>query len=316
MPVLKHLKFVLIIFSSFLFIFLFVVKTSKASPATHVVISEVQIGGATTLDEFVELYNPTSNSIDLTGWRLQKKSPTGTTASSLVASMSGILQPHSYFLIAHPSYTGTTTPDLFYSGATPASIASDNTVIVYSDAGTTIVDKVGMGTAVNFETADTVVPPAGSSIERVNNDDTDNNSVDFSLKQVPNPQNSSFVEQTPTPNPTATATEIPTPTPTATPIQETPTPTPSATAVATETPVATGTPVPTETPTENPSPTPTIEPSPTATPIFSPSPSPTVLPTPKPKHEEHENKFEHFRHSFQEFVHKCFRYFTRRHNDN
>ncbi len=277
MSIFKSLKLVIV---SLLFlpgIFL-LTKTSTAAAANHIVISEIQIGGLTTTDEFVELYNPTNNSIDLTGWRLQKKSSSGATVVNLVASMSGIISAHGHFLVTHPNYTGTTTSDLLYSGTTPNSIASDNTVVLYSDAGTTVVDKVGMGTAVDFEGAATIVPETSKSIERVIlEQDTNNNLNDFVLRSIPNPQNTSFVESTPTPTASTTPTPTPTPTleptPTETPVPtETPTPTPSPTIVPTESP--TPTPIETTTPT----PTPTNNPTPTN----SPAPSPTFSPTPTP----------------------------------
>ena len=46
------------------------------SAAAHIVISEVQVGGTNANDEFVELYNPTSVTIDLSGFRLVRKNAT------------------------------------------------------------------------------------------------------------------------------------------------------------------------------------------------------------------------------------------------
>ncbi len=220
------------------------------SATNHVVISEIQIGGTTATDEFVELYNPTNAPVDLTGWRLQKKSSTGTTVSNLVSVMSGVIPAHGYFLIGHPGYVGSVALDLVYSGTTPASLAADNTVILYSDAGTTVVDKVGYGAATQFEGVVFPTNPApNSSIERMG-DDTDNNSVDFQLRAVSDSQNS----LSPTPTASPTPTEVPTDTP-----------------LPTETPTAT----PTATPTTSP----TFAPTPTETPVSSPTTSPTPTPT-------------------------------------
>jgi hypothetical protein len=224
----------------------------------HVVVSEVQVGGITADDEFVELYNPTASDIPLVGWRLSVKSSAGTSTSNLLTTFPNTtIKSHGYFLIAPPEYDAPASKDANYS--TSAHIGANNTVVLYSDAGSTIVDMVGMGTAAIKETANAPLPVNNSSIERVSNLDTDNNASDFQIKEIPDPQNSSFVDETPTPTPT----EIPAATPTPM-LEATPTPTP------TETP----TPTPTEEPTASPTPTdePTIEPTPTN------YPSPTHVP--------------------------------------
>lgn len=218
---------------------------------THVVISEVQIAGTTATDEFVELFNPTEASISLAGWRLTKKTSTGT-ESTLLSSMSGTIEAGGYYLVAHEDYDGG-TKDAQYS--TSASIAADNTVVLYSDSGSTVVDKVGMGSATDYEEAATVVPASDQSIMRTG-DDTDNNASDFALNITPDPQNAAT--PTPTMSPTATPTSSPAPT-------------------ATVSPTPTASPTPSETP--SPTPTSTASPTPTASPTETPEP--TVSPTPR-----------------------------------
>ena len=62
------------IFLAFLLFFelslLFRATNVFSATASHVVISEIQIAGGNSNDEFVELYNPTNASVNLTGWRL------------------------------------------------------------------------------------------------------------------------------------------------------------------------------------------------------------------------------------------------------
>src|SRR3989344_462059 len=112
-------------------------KNASAAIAIHVVISEVQIAGANgTDDEFVELYNPTDSSVDLSGWRLTRKT-SGGTQNTLVNSVTGTIPAHGYFLIAHSaSYSASVSPDTMYS-APSQNIASNNSVVLYSDAGLT-----------------------------------------------------------------------------------------------------------------------------------------------------------------------------------
>src|SRR3989344_2714382 len=96
-------KQVILLFSSLflllIVILLFKAKSTYSALATYVVISEVQIGGGVADDEFVELYNPTESSVDLSGWRLTRKNTAGTTENNLVASLSGSIPAHGYFLI-------------------------------------------------------------------------------------------------------------------------------------------------------------------------------------------------------------------------
>jgi hypothetical protein len=216
--------------------------------ADHVVISEIQVSGLSLSDEFVELYNPTEGDIDLTGWRITKKTSEGN-ESNLIARMEGIIPAQGFFLLAHSDYDGLVAKDASYS-ATTNSISADNTLTLYSDAGSTIVDKVGMGDAVDVEASAAARPPRDKSIERKanslstaislggddekagNGEDTDDNSVDFVLREdEPDPQNSHsstepevVVSPTPTMVPSPTSTPEPTPTLEASPSPE-PTPT-------------------------------------------------------------------------------------------
>ncbi len=280
------------------------------SQTNHVVISEVQIGGTTATDEFVELYNPTGSAIDLTGYRLTRKT-SGGGEDNLVSSLSGTIPSHGYFLLTHANYDGAVTFNQQYSASN--SVADDSTVLLYSDASITLVDKVGFGTPTDSETSPASNPADDGSIERkakdtsdansmVNGDDqlqgneydSGNNANDFVVRTASDPQNtSSQIEAptstqqptpTPTEEPTPTPTEEPSPTPTIepTPTEEpTPTPTEEPSPTPTEEPTPTPTEEPTPTPTEEPSPTPTIEPSPT--PTEEPTPTPTQEPSPTPE---------------------------------
>ncbi|MCK4521591.1 MAG: putative S-layer protein [Nanoarchaeota archaeon] len=168
-----------------------------SSIADHVVISEIQTAGGITDDEFIELYNPTSANISLYAWRLSRKTSGGSLYNLLTTFPNVSIQSHGYFLIASIEYDSNVTADANYS--TTQHIADDNTVILYNDSGTTIIDKVGFGNADN-ETSPTSNPPTNGSIERkssfIHNElegngwDTDNNSADFVNRTAPEPQNS------------------------------------------------------------------------------------------------------------------------------
>jgi hypothetical protein len=237
----------------------------------NILINEVQVAGVGINDDFIELYNPSDSDIDLADYRLVKRTEAGTTDSSVKAFEEGdMIAAGGFYLWANSGWDPGVTPD----ASTSATLAANNGVALRlgpEDTGE-IVDSVGWGSATNAFVENTAAanPAAGQSIDRVNDVDTDNNSVDFALNESPTPQSSNAGGQA-SPTPTATPTASPTASPEPT---ESPTPTSS------PTPEPTDSPTPSSTPTESPSPTsePTESPEPTAT----ATPEPTASPTPTP----------------------------------
>lgn len=102
--------------------------SASANPAgTSLVISEAYVNGgsagASYLNKFVELYNPTSSAVDLTGDTLQYRAPTSTVVPSgaQVFALSGTVAAHAHFLIQLPSNgangAALPTPDLSTGGS-------------------------------------------------------------------------------------------------------------------------------------------------------------------------------------------------------
>lgn len=141
-------------------------------------------------------------------------------------------------------------------------MADNNTVLIYSNNGINLIDKVGFGSAQDSEVTTETNPTAGTSRERRasststsqtmaiggfdefagNGEDTNNNANDFVLRNSPQPQNSlSTIEPVPTQTPKNAPTEAPSPTPTET---ETPTPTSTPSPTPTDIPTPTNTPTP------------------------------------------------------------------------
>ncbi|MFH2136606.1 MAG: lamin tail domain-containing protein [Patescibacteria group bacterium] len=188
-------------------------KISLAATADHLVISEVQVAGITADDEFVEIYNPTDSPVDVTGWRLSRKTSGGTQSNLLTEFPALTIPAHDYLLIVSPEYNTTShgeiTGDVLYS--TTQHLATNNTILLYSDAGITIIDKIGLGTATDKETATIPNPETNGSVERKSSEystiatlsaggaeensgngyDSDNNANDFVTQPTSNPQNSS-----------------------------------------------------------------------------------------------------------------------------
>ncbi|MDQ1283849.1 MAG: hypothetical protein QG620_197 [Patescibacteria group bacterium] len=136
--------------------------------------------------EFIELYNLSNLDISLSDYKLTKKASTGTESSLISSSkFSGTIRAHDYFLIAHPDYKTAFFADLAYSGSS-YSISTNNTVILY-DNNEKVIDKIGFGIAKDYENLPYPNPGENQSIERKNFQDTDNNSEDFNILDVPTP---------------------------------------------------------------------------------------------------------------------------------
>ena len=174
--------------------------SSAVSAATHVVISEIQAGiDGDAAAEFIELYNPTDQPVDLSGWELRKRTSAGT-ESNLVddAAFAGIIPAKSFFLIASPTYAGSAAADLQYS-ATSATIAyTSNTIVLYSGdhASAPVVDEVAYasisaGTSIerNAVSDGACVSAQGNGEFLGNGCDTDS-ATDFETRTAPKPQNS------------------------------------------------------------------------------------------------------------------------------
>ena len=223
---------------------------TKASSST-IVISEVQLSGLTADDEFIELKNLTNQDINLGDYRLVRRTSSGASDSNIKAfEVSDVIPANGYYLWTGNEWSGAVTPDASTSGV----LAANNGIALRLGALNTgsIIDSVAWGNSTNAFVEGTVFPnnpEPGSSLHRLG-DDTDNNSVDFGLNAVSDPQNSQIL-----PSSTPTVSPSSSPSPTATPTQtEIPTSTPSAT------PTSTSTVIPTSTPSANPTPSATVRP--------------------------------------------------------
>ena len=181
----------------------------------NVVINEVYARGGSANQpfsrKFVELYNPATTPVSLSGYGLSYSAASNAnlgTTCTLTATAS--IPAKGYYLIDVGS-NGTTgdsiTADQTCTGVNPSGTAGSFTLV----NGTTTVDLVGWGTAVRFEGA--VASYTGSnstpgSITRTNGKDTDNNKDDFTFVALPTPQNSASVPVEPQPPATVTIAEI------------------------------------------------------------------------------------------------------------
>jgi DNA/RNA endonuclease G (NUC1) len=170
----------------------------------HVTISQLYGGGgntsATFTNDFVELFNPTDHTVDLTGWSLQYTSAAGDSWDFTSQPIGGFIEPGQYYLIALAGgATGAPLPAANINGDINMSATTGKVALVNDFdplEGTcplgdvNIVDFVGYGaTATCAETANAPAPSNTSALFRKNGGATDNdNNLDDFVTATPNPR--------------------------------------------------------------------------------------------------------------------------------
>ncbi len=184
----------------------------------QLLISEIQVTGTTVKDEFIELYNPSNQPFDLSGWSIQYHDSQAESFQKNDFVDNNSIPAYGYFLIANSSYDGYMTADIIHNSFQLSDTGGtiflvNNQELLTEATSTSIVDKIsyGSGTYLFPEgTENDSVLGAEQSLERKatatstaellavngahhwigNNWDTDDNSQDFVLQNSPNPQNS------------------------------------------------------------------------------------------------------------------------------
>ena len=182
---------------------------SGTTPVNHLVISQIRIAGST--DDFVELFNPTSNPISVNGHSVQYFAANSNFGFRVNLSSAKSVPAYGWYLVAGSGYSGSPTPDDSL-GSSNASGTAGHLTIVQSTANTTcnaanVIDKAGYGaTATCPETTSAATPGSGLSISRKPDDqygngtDTDVNSADFNAPAAPDIHNSSSTPATAPPS--------------------------------------------------------------------------------------------------------------------
>ncbi len=174
---------------------------AAATPSTTVLIGEFTVAGATSADEYVELYNASSTAYNLRGHKLVYRSASGTSDVLLkdFGAVDTFIPAKGHYLIGHPTgYGRSVTPDTRFTSGSTGSFAATAGGIGIQNASGALIDSVGYGTATNtlVETKTVAAPGSTQAAERRpggssgNATDTNNNFNDF-LLGTPNPQNSS-----------------------------------------------------------------------------------------------------------------------------
>ncbi len=150
-------------------------------------------------DEFIEVYNPTTSTLNIGGLKIRASNGSGTISDRITITAGKTLGPGCHYLLANSSSGG-------FSGSVPANqtygtgITDDGGIAITGSNGTRIIDAVGMSSGSAYKEGGMLAPMAGNlerSYERRpggafgNGVDTNNNAIDFVLTAPINPQNSS-----------------------------------------------------------------------------------------------------------------------------
>lgn len=152
----------------------------------HVLIAAVQIAGASSSNDFVKLYNPTQTSIDMSGWKLHKRSSTGTDYSIKTFPTGSVIASGQFFVWANS--TAGFSESIGANVSSTETLSADNSVALL-DANGTMIDALawGTGTGQYGEGPPYPTDPTASQIltrQLVNGSmvDTSNNANDFTVQ--------------------------------------------------------------------------------------------------------------------------------------
>ena len=198
-----------ILFFSFLSCLIFSVFIASAA-APDIILSEVQIEGSAGADEFVELYNQGAASASLGGWKLCRKTSTGSYSQVKSFSSGDTVPSDGFYLFANGDGIFATIADT----VTKSSALAVNNSIALTDScsatapPTVILDSLAWGTGKPFDATTPLFgnPSANESLVR------DRKTLEWSLSDTPTPTNSKG-ETIPEPDPTPPPDPIPDPTP-------------------------------------------------------------------------------------------------------
>ncbi|MDY3362136.1 MAG: CehA/McbA family metallohydrolase [Clostridium celatum] len=183
----------------------FPTESVKAEKALNVVISEIYGGGgntgATLKNDFIELYNPTGEEIDITGWKVQYASKTGEFGKN-ETELTGKIKAGGYYLIKQAAGSNGTEELEHYDAEGNIAMAGAECKVRIVNANNEVIDLVGVGSSANLsETAPTVAMSSTTSVQRrdnlggesgeTNGWDTNNNSADFYAAE-PTPRSSMY----------------------------------------------------------------------------------------------------------------------------
>jgi hypothetical protein len=175
------------------------ISEDNGSLANNIVISEIMPGISGNSDkEFIELYNPTNEDVDLTGWSLERNLDRNTTSTQILVESftTSTISSHSFFLIKSKQYEELDADEI-YTNKSYHLAYSDNGLILKDNNNQKIdeyfFDSVSRGYSLerkSFENNSCYV--AQNDYEYLGNGCDINN---FDEREEPNPQNSNNLKE-------------------------------------------------------------------------------------------------------------------------
>lgn len=114
------------------------------SPPNHVIIFKIQTTGGSgkTENDFVSILNPTSSTIDISGWKLRKRTQSGSESSVKVINASTAIEPGQEFIWAN-SKDGFS--ESINANTSSTQTIADNTSVALFDVEGNLIDAVAWG---------------------------------------------------------------------------------------------------------------------------------------------------------------------------
>ena len=166
---------------------------SVQGESSSIIIQEVQIAGDSTDDEFIELYNSSDTSIDISNWQLRRKTESGSVSSIKVFAKDTLVPPYSYYLWANSKGAFSNIADATTSSS---ALANNNSIALYTKSGADglLIDSLSWGKGGLFRETDLpqITPLKNESLIR----DTPGSWI---IRKPSNPENSHSNPSPPTP---------------------------------------------------------------------------------------------------------------------
>jgi hypothetical protein len=160
--------------------------TSSSASVNHLIISEILIAGASSSNDYVKIFNPMSASVDLSGWKLRKRSSAGTEYSLRTFVSGNAIAPGVSYMWANSA--GGFAAAIGADASSTETLAADNSVALINASGS-VEDAVAWGTGTNqfvegaaFPTNPTAGQVLARKIEGGIFVDTGQNANDFGVK--------------------------------------------------------------------------------------------------------------------------------------